>query len=396
MEGTGEQTPATARHGLLQGRRPLVLRLWAKYLIMRAIGRKELSAAERNVVATIVRNSGRRRSPPRPLTAGVLTRQACARVGAASLDLAPLLAQAGLTLELIEDRGSRFRAESQIRFLQLAADALGDDLLGFHLGRDSELREAGLLYYVLASSNTLGDSLERAERYSALNNEGISLRLLHEPATVIAFQYVSIERNLDRHQIEYLLTALMRICRQLTNSDLRARRVRMVHRHSAAATELNAFLGCDVEFGSDADEVEFSKNVEDMPVVSGDPYLNSLLIKYCEEALAGQAAAHGSLRREVENAIALLLPHGKAHLGEVAAQLGMSRRTLARRLASQGLTFAGVLAQLRVDLAKRELRYASLTISQVAWLLGYREVSAFTHAFKRWTGKTPREVRAAA
>jgi AraC-like DNA-binding protein len=98
----------------------------------------------------------------------------------------------------------------------------------------------------------------------------------------------------------------------------------------------------------------------------------------------------------VENAIALLLPHGKAQLGEVAAQLGMSRRTLARRLATHGLTFAGVLAQLRVDLAKRELRDASLTISQVAWLLGYREVSAFTHAFKRWTGKTPREVRTAA
>ncbi|MBV9202152.1 MAG: helix-turn-helix transcriptional regulator, partial [Alphaproteobacteria bacterium] len=63
---------------------------------------------------------------------------------------------------------------------------------------------------------------------------------------------------------------------------------------------------------------------------------------------------------------------------------------------AQGLTFAGILAELRVDLAKRELRDASLTISQVAWLLGYREVSAFTHAFKRWTGKTPREVRAAA
>ncbi|MBV9557818.1 MAG: AraC family transcriptional regulator [Pseudolabrys sp.] len=325
-----------------------------------------------------------------------MTRQACARIAAVGVDPAPLLAQAGLTMEQIENPDSRFRAQSQIKFLQLAADALGDDLLGFHLARHSELREVGLLYYVLASSSTLGDSLQRAERYSALNNEGISLRLRDEPATLIAFQYVGIERKSDRHQIEYLLTFLIRICRQLTNSDLRPRRVRMVHRHSAAATELNAFIGCDMEFGSEVDEVEFSGNVGIMPVVSGDPYLNSLLIKYCEEALADHAAAHGALRRDVENAIAVLLPHGKAQLGEVAVQLGMSRRTLARRLASQGLSFAGVLAQLRVDLAKRELRDASLTISQVAWLLGYREVSAFTHAFKRWTGKTPREVRAAA
>jgi AraC-like DNA-binding protein len=71
-------------------------------------------------------------------------------------------------------------------------------------------------------------------------------------------------------------------------------------------------------------------------------------------------------------------------------------RSRTTKLASESLTFASVLAELRVDLAKRQLRDGSLAISQIAWLLGYREVSAFTHAFKRWTGKTPREVRTAA
>jgi AraC-like DNA-binding protein len=368
--------------------------LRAKYLIIGAIV-VQMSRANGNVVAIIGRKSTRRRSGAAPLTAGVSTRQACARVVAAGFDLAPLLAKAGLATEQIEDRESRFRSQSQIKFLQLAADALGDDLLGFHLARDFDLREAGLLYYVLASSNMLGDALGRAERYSAINNEGIALGLRHDPVTAIAFRYVGIERDSDRHQIEFLLTAIMRTCRQLTNRDLRLRRVRMIHRHSAAATELNAFLGCDVEFGSDADEIVFSENIEAIPIVTGDPYLNALLIKYCDEALADRTAASDTLRSDLEHAIALLLPHGKAHAGEVAVQLGMSRRTLARRLAAQGLTFAGVLAELRVDLAKRELRDASLTISEVAWLLGYREVSAFTHAFKRWTGKTPREVRAA-
>ena len=348
------------------------------------------------MAAKIARSSGRRRSVPSPSTVGVMTRQACALVNAAGLELAPLLAKAGLTTAQIEDRESRFPAQSQVKFLQLAADALGDDLLGFHLGRDSDPREVGLLHYVLASSNMLGESLERAERYSALNNEGIALHVRGKRATALVFHYVGIERHLDRHQIEYLLTAVIRICRKLTNRDLRPSRVRVVHRRSKGAAELKAFFGCDVSFGSNVDEIVFSENVANIPVVSGDPYLNALLVKYCEEALAGHAAPHGTLRSDLEHAIALLLPHGKAQAGEVATQLGMSRRTLARRLAAQGLTFAGVLADLRVDLAKRELRDASLTISQVAWLLGYREVSAFTHAFKRWTGKTPREARAAA
>jgi len=348
------------------------------------------------VTPTIARSSGRRRNVPPPRTAGVMTRQACALLGAAGLELAPLLAQAGLTTGQIEDRDSRFHARSQIKLLQLAADALEDDLLGFRLGRDSDLREVGLLYYVLASSNRLGESLQRAERYSALNNEGIALRIRGGRASALAFHYVGIDRQSDRHQIEYLLTAVIRICRQLTNRDLRPRHVRMVHRRSEAAPALNAFLGCEVEFGSEADEIVFSENVAELPVVSGDPYLNSLLVKLCEEALSERAAARGSLRRDVENAIALLLPHGKARADAVAAQLGMSRRTLGRRLASESLTFASVLADLRVDLAKRQLRDGSLGISQIAWLLGYREVSAFTHAFKRWTGRTPREVRTAA
>jgi AraC-like DNA-binding protein len=71
----------------------------------------------------------------------------------------------------------------------------------------------------------------------------------------------------------------------------------------------------------------------------------------------------------------------------------MSQRTLARRLSSEGLTFAEVLDRLRSDLATRYLSDADLSISQVAWLLGYREVSAFTHAFKRRTGMTPRDMR---
>ena len=122
-------------------------------------------------------------------------------------------------------------------------------------------------------------------------------------------------------------------------------------------------------------------------------YLNELLTAYCEEALARRRTGRGGLRADVENAIVPLLPHGEARAGQVARRLGMSQRTLARRLASEDLTFASVLDGLRLDLADRYLADADLSISEIAWLLGYREVSAFTHAFKRWTGKTPREVR---
>ena len=130
-----------------------------------------------------------------------------------------------------------------------------------------------------------------------------------------------------------------------------------------------------------------------MPVVSADPYLNKLLIRYFEEALARRPTNRGSFQTTVENAIVPLLPHGKVRVGEIARRLGVSQRSLARRLSFEGLTFSDVLDSLRTDLAERYLTEVDLSISQIAWLLGYQEVSALTHAFKRWTGTTPREAR---
>ena len=82
-------------------------------------------------------------------------------------------------------------------------------------------------------------------------------------------------------------------------------------------------------------------------------------------------------------------------MGDIAHTLGMSRRTLERKLSEEGLNFTEVIQQLRRDLAVRYLNERNLHVSKIAWLLGFREVSSFTHAFKRWTGKTPSQMRAA-
>ena len=141
------------------------------------------------------------------------------------------------------------------------------------------------------------------------------------------------------------------------------------------------------------DEVVFPGAVKPIRISSADPYLNELLTRYCEQALDRREPERTTLRSSVENAMAPLLPHGKANVVEIARQIGMSRRTLARKLSADGLTFSAIAEELKANLAKHYLRDGDLPISQVAWLLGYQEVSAFTHAFKRWTGMTPRQLR---
>ena len=328
-----------------------------------------------------------------PSAMGVVTRLACARAKGEGVEVESLLRKAGLTRHQVDDPSTRLNVKSQIRFLELAAAKLEDEFLGFHLSQTFDLRLMGLLYYVLASSENLGEALRRGARYSAIVNEGIVLNYCRARDVAIRFEYVGVARHSDRHQIESSMVTLVRTCRQLTNRHLQPVRVNFTHRRGGDISEFKTFFGSSVTFGAALDEVAFAELIEQQPVVGADPYLNDLLIKYCEQALATRATNRNLFGSSVENAIALLLPHGNARAGEVARKLGVSKRTLARRLASEGLTFAGVLKSLKADLAKRHLSDESLTISEVAWLLGYQDASAFTHAFKRWTGGPPKALR---
>ena len=313
-------------------------------------------------MANLVRKSGFQRDDLRPHAAGTLARLASTRAREAGIDVAPSMAKAGVTSRQVEDDDVRLPVQGQIKFVELIAEALKDDFL--------------------------------AERYTTIVNEGISLHVREGKEIGVTFTYLGVERMSDRHQIEFWATSVVRACRQLTNRHLRPNCVRFLHRRSGGCPELSKFMGCDVVFGASVDAITFPGTIKQLPVVNADPYVNKLLVKYCEEIRSNQKSGRGTFRIGVENAIAPLLPHGRAQADEIAHRLGLSRRTLARRLASEGLTFEGVLSGLRADLAKRYLRDETVAISQIAWLVGYKEVSAFTHAFTRWTGKTPREARA--
>jgi hypothetical protein len=129
-------------------------------------------------------------------------------------DPGAILAQAGATAEQAYDDSIRLEVPKQIRILDLAAEELGDELLGFRLGRNFDLREIGLVYYVIASSERLADALRNAERYSEIMNDGVRLHFRQDDRTAaIALDYVHVDRRSDRHQIEFWLVTVMRICR---------------------------------------------------------------------------------------------------------------------------------------------------------------------------------------
>ncbi len=331
-----------------------------------------------------------------PSATGGIARLACTRLGELGKDATAIIAQVGARAEQVFDDAIRLEVSKQIKILELVSEELHDKLLGFHLARGFELREVGLVYYVIASSERFVDALSNAKRYCGMMNEGIRLHIRQDDRAVsITLDYVDVDRRSDRHQIEFWLVTMVRILRQVTDTRLALRALKIRHQRDETPLEFKSFFGCDVEFGADGDEIILPASAALLPIVGRDNYLNDLLRQYAEAAIAGRPKERAALRSSVEGVIPQLLPHAEANLSNVAKQLAMSTRTLSRRLCEEGLSFTAILDETRSALAEDYLAERHLPVSQIAWLLGHREVSSFNHAFKRWTGMTPQQFRSA-
>jgi AraC-like DNA-binding protein len=330
-----------------------------------------------------------------PTAQGGLSRLAMARLKSAGVPVAPLLSRVGLTPEVIADPEERLSVRSQIALLDEAAIALKDDCLGFTMARDFDPREIGLLYYVMASSQSLGDALKRVARYSQITNEALVVRYREGNRLTISLSYSGVPRHLPTSNWILHVCCITTLPRA-TGQNLVPQRFWISHHRSGTRSEMARFVGTAVEFGATTDEFALNANARELPLIHADPYLNNLLLKYCEAALVDRRGNVSQLQTRVENAISSLLPHGRVVVDDVARGLGMSKRTLTRRLSDEGLNFTEILQQLRRDLAVRYLDDRKLHVSKIAWLLGFNEVSALTHTFKRWTGKTPSQMRTTA
>jgi AraC-like DNA-binding protein len=322
-----------------------------------------------------------------------MTRLAYEHAQKAGMPARSLARCSGLTPRAIQNASRRLNAYEQVAFLDSVAAAADDDAFGFHLAQHADIRAVGMFYYVLASSSRLIDVLQRIARYTTLVNEGVGQRCIDSRAVGLELYGASPSRGVNCHEIQFWMTTLLRLLRQLTGKRLAPERVSFGHARGRSAMELARFFSCDIEYQAPRDSILFAGRVRDLPIVNADPHLNRLLIDICEDAMRKQSKRTSTFESTVENAIATLLPHGEAGMSAVAHHLAMSERTLARKLAAAGVGFSTLRTRLRQGLADRYLKEPDLSISEISWLLGFRDVSAFSHAYKRWTGRAPRQTR---
>jgi AraC-like DNA-binding protein len=335
------------------------------------------------------------KSRPGPMAIGFAINPAVALLKRAGIEARPLLIRAGLSEEhTIDFTLRRVPAAAQARFLEYAAEALGDGALGLHLATGGDPRTIGLVFYLGAAAKNLGEAMELMTRYVSIADECARLNLAPEPDGVaLEYKFAGLSRHLLRQQSEFALAMAIKAMRLATGREIRPLRVRFAHVRTTDLKDFVRFFGCPVEFNSPSDHLAFSNEALAVPLVTADPQLVLTLRPICEAEVGAPIKKAGSLRASIESEAQRLLPQGQANIETVAKALSLSARTLSRNLAAEGSTFTEIIDQLRHTLALQYLKEPNLPLAQIAWLLGYGDATSFTHAFRRWAGRPPSAVR---
>lgn len=303
---------------------------------------------------------------------------------------------AGISRGVLDNADGGIPHTAMMAFWQEALAATGDSNLGLHLAEAAPVEAFGVHAYALQSSPTLREAYRRACRYQRLIHEATDLSF-DEGADEGVLQHALPDgRSVPRHPAEFLVTLWVRFGRLMSGADWAPRLVCFAHDAPADVTEHRRLFQTSVRFSSGRTAMHVSNHILDTSNAGADPGLVRVLDDYTERLLKQMPApAAATLSERVRSELQETLTGGIPTAEEVAQSLHMSVRTLHRNLQQEGATFSELLNQLRQERATSYLADPDISISEVAFLLGFAELSSFYRAFKRWTNATPAEFRAA-
>lgn len=279
-------------------------------------------------------------------------------------------------------------------FFEKWSDLTGNDLLGFQRGQTSEMRRSGLICYVGLSSPTTLDFYKNIARYRRVFSDVMEIDTERLASDGVLSWYFNVPSSVARRQyVEFGASGIVASLRRNVNRRVTPDYVTFKHVRKTNRAAFEDFFGCDVRFGARTNAMKLKASDLALPLSTADNELYSVLTQYCDDVLRRQSKRAPDLIVDVERAIVDRLAVGEASQNKVAVALGMSARTLSRRLAKEGTTFFRTLEELRKSLAVNYLKDSDLVLAEISFLLGYSGLSSFSEAFKRWTGQSPGQFR---
>jgi AraC-like DNA-binding protein len=332
---------------------------------------------------------------------------------ALEIDPVPVLLDAGFELEAFRDPNARLSALATAKLWRSASARAGDPAFGLFASRFVKPTTFHALGYAVFASATLRDAMQRLLRYSHLVSDAGELALTTTerdarlefvlrtednpsalgvvPESAAPRPVPSAPRPVPSTQaLDAVMSLIVRTCRTMTDRSFNLLHMEQSRPAPRDTQPYERFFRCEVSFGATADALTFDAAALDRPLATANAELASHNDDLVRRYLADMR--EGTIVDRVRRALAEQLP-GDASPSKVASLLAMSSRSLQRRLQEHGTSYVEVLRDTRRELAISHLRQPQCSITEIAFLLGFEDASAFARAFRSWTGVSPSAFR---
>lgn len=309
------------------------------------------------------------------------------------LDQARVESLIGISLEALQDPDRRVPADNHYRLWEYAEQVTGDPAIGLHAGEVVDPERMGLVGHVFFNCDTLGEAVTQYVRLHRLINESVILGFEQTDEQAILTWHADAPGHYCRQDMDRTLAATVCRARHFIHPTIHAEWLEVAHNTPDYAGEYQRVFGGPVSFGAGVTRLAFSSQFLSHPIPRRNPYVYSAVLQQVN-ALLAKIQTRRSFSRKVRRLISRQMSTERIDADSLARQCHMSRQTLYRRLKKEGLSFHDLVEQVRKDKALRYVAADRYALGEIAFLLGFSELSAFSRAFKRWTGVSPAQYRA--
>lgn len=261
------------------------------------------------------------------------------------------------------------------------------------IGQQMKMEDYGVLGLSWKTCSWAGEIFERSERYFKLLSNTYFFKVEKD----IEISRVFLNREALRRGMELsneaTLSATVVVLRAITESDISPVEVSFKHAAPEKLDDYTKAFNCPILFNQAQNYIAYKKDDLDMRTAKADESINRFLVERVEEETRGIELSANKIVYDVENLIRDALPSGIPGVEQIGQIMGMSRRTLTRRLSENGLTFRDLIKRIQEEVSKELLRNPERSIAEIAFETGFSEQSAFSRAFKNWTNQSPVEFR---
>ena len=317
-----------------------------------------------------------------------------AHLAASGADGSPIRGLPGVRGKNLGDPDLRLPDAVAREAWRVASEIAGDDALGLHMARALPRGALDLLEYAFRASPTLEAGLRELERYGRLLSDRAAAHLAREGDSLVVTLGREGAEPMLRQRAEFALAIALRLAREATATSIVPVEVHFAHRAPESLFEHRQFFRAPLRFEQAANRLLIAQADASRPLEGADAALVGVVRRRLDRLLAERPAEGDSTSAAVRRVLMETLELGQASAAAVARDLGMSARTLNRRLRTEGTWFRGILDAVRGERATALLRDPAVGIGEIAFVLGYSEPTAFHRSFKRWTGQTPARVSA--